>query len=323
MKRRDFVRNTALTALAVGIINPLEGFAGTGETYLESEDLSPGIKKDQDFPLNFIAIGDWGRSGESHQAEVARQMGEWATVNPNNFVISVGDNFYPAGVVSEHDPLWHYSFENIYTAHALQCNWYPILGNHDYGSDPDAQVRYSKISRRWNMPSRYYSKEVKLGRTSDKVLFVFIDTNPFARDEKEATDKQLIWINETLSQASADVKWKIVVGHHPYYTVGPRITNYDTLAVRQVLSSTLKKHKVDLYLSGHDHSLQHLTPEGCTPQFISGAGSELTPVKSGVAYSRFEAAEHGFMYFSINKNVVRVKAVSENGTILYETDLNK
>jgi len=26
----------------------------------------------------------------------------------------------------------------------------------------DAQVRYSKISRRWDMPARYYSKEVSL-----------------------------------------------------------------------------------------------------------------------------------------------------------------
>lgn len=323
MKRRDFVKNTALSAIAVTLINPLETLAGTPETYLESEDLSPALKKDEDFPLNFIAIGDWGRSGESHQAEVAKQMGEWATTNPNNFVISVGDNFYPAGVVSEHDPLWHYSFENIYTAHALQCNWYPILGNHDYGSDPDAQVRYSKVSRRWNMPARYYSKEIKLGRTKDKVLFVFIDTNPFARDETEQTEQQLAWINETLANASAEVKWKIVVGHHPYFTVGPRITNYDTLAVRKILADTLKKHKVDMYLSGHDHSLQHLTPVGYTPQFISGAGSELTPVKSGVSYSRFEAAEHGFMYFSINKDRLRAKAIGETGNVLYETDLHK
>ena len=323
MKRRDFVKNTALTALGVGLIHPLETFASTGETYLESEDLSPVLKSDEDFPLNFIAVGDWGRSGESHQLEVAKQMGEWANNNPNNFVISVGDNFYPRGVVSEQDPLWHYSFENIYTAHSLQCDWYPILGNHDYGSDPDAQIRYSKVSRRWNMPARYYTKEVKLGRTDDKVLFVFIDTNPFARDEVAETEKQIAWIDQTLAQASANIKWKIVVGHHPYYTVGPRIKNYDTLAVRRILATTLEKHKVDIYLSGHDHSLQHLKPEGFTHQFISGAGSELTPVQSGVPYSKFEAAEHGFMYFSLNKNRIRAKAIDDTGKVLYETELKR
>jgi len=323
MKRRDFVKNIALTALGVGLIHPLETFASTGETYLESEDLSPALKSDEDFPLNFIAVGDWGRSGESHQLEVAQQMGEWANNNPNNFVISVGDNFYPRGVVSEQDPLWHYSFENIYTAHSLQCDWYPILGNHDYGSDPDAQIRYSKVSRRWNMPARYYTKEVKLGRSDDKVLFVFIDTNPFARDEVAETEKQVAWIDQTLAQASAQVKWKIVVGHHPYYTVGPRIKNYDTLAVRRILAKTLEKHKVDIYLSGHDHSLQHLKPEGFTHQFISGAGSELTPVQSGVPYSKFEAAEHGFMYFSLNKNRIRAKAIDDTGKVLYETELKR
>lgn len=324
MKRRDFVKNTAITALAATIISPLQTLGATeAVTHLESDALSTAIKTDEDFPLNFIAVGDWGRSGEYHQAGVAKQMGEWAAAKPNNFVISVGDNFYPRGVVSEHDPLWHYSYENVYTAHSLQCDWYPILGNHDYGSDPDAQVRYSQVSRRWNMPARYYAKEVKLGRSADKVLFVFIDTNPFARDEAEETAKQMEWINQTLAQASADVKWKIVVGHHPYYTVGPRIKNYDTLAVRKILSSTLERHKVDIYLSGHDHSLQHLKPEGFTHQFISGAGSELTPVQSGVSYSRFEAEKHGFMYFSINKNRIRAKAVDESGEVLYETELKR
>jgi len=271
-----------------------------------------------------MALGDWGRNGEYDQLEVAKQMGIWGATHPNDFVISVGDNFYPLGVVNEMDPLWHYSFENIYTAHSLQCNWYPVLGNHDYGADPDAQVRYSKISRRWNMPARYYTKEISLGRDKGKALFVMIDTDPMLfESKKEYSEKQIAWINETLKNASADVKWKIVVGHHPCYTVGPRIKNYDTLTVREVLAKTLTDHQVDFYLSGHDHSLQHLKPEGFIHQFISGAGSELTPVSTGIPYSRFQASEHGFMYFSLNANRLNVKTINYSGAVLYETELNK
>ncbi|MDB5024171.1 MAG: acid phosphatase [Mucilaginibacter sp.] len=336
MKRRDFVVSTALTAIGATLINPLGALADAEVTHLESNDLSLSALKD-DFALHFMALGDWGRNGEYDQLEVARQMGQWATEHPNNFVISCGDNFYPSGVVSENDPLWHYSFESIYTAHSLQCDWYPVLGNHDYHTDVDAQVRYSKISRRWDMPARYYSKEISLNKdkdteikgpgkskTKDKVLFVMIDTDPFLHEAKaEYVQTQLKWLNETLEKASADVKWKIVVGHHPFYTVGPRINNYDTLMMRKALPKIFEDHKVDVYLSGHEHSLQHLKPEGFTHQFISGAGSELTRVTEGIPYSRFQASEHGFMYFSIDSNRLNVKAVSYTGKVLYETELKK
>ena len=323
MKRRDFVFGTALTTIGASLFNPMSLFAEGPVTHLSSEDVSPRAALANDYPLNFLAIGDWGRNGEYDQLEVAKQMGIWATTHSNDFVISVGDNFYPLGVVSELDPLWHYSFENIYTAHSLQCNWYPVLGNHDYGSDPDAQVRYSKISRRWNMSARYYTKEVGLGKNA-KVLFVMMDTDPFLfEDKKDYAEKQLEWVNNTLANATDDVKWKIVVGHHPYYTVGPRITNYDTLTMRKALAPVLEKHKVDVYLSGHDHSLQHLKPEGYTHQFISGAGSELTHVSEGIPYSRFQASEHGFMYFSVSPEKLHVTVVNQTGNVLYETDLSK
>lgn len=325
MKRREFVKNAGLTALGVSLLGPLEAAAAETVTYLDSEDVSPRAALADNYALHFMAIGDWGRNGEYDQTEVAKQMGKWAHDNRNDFVISVGDNFYPKGVVSEHDPLWNFSFENIYTAHSLQCDWFPVLGNHDYHSDPNAQIRYSQVSRRWNMPALYYTKEVVIDKAKgDKVLFVMIDTDPFLFEEKkEYCDKQLLWLNDTLSKASANVKWKIVVGHHPYYTVGPRIKNYDTLTMRKAMADVFEQHKVDIYLSGHDHSLQHLKPAGYTHQFISGAGSELTPVTSGIPYSRFQASEHGFMCFAINADAISVKAINLTGAVIYETKLTK
>jgi tartrate-resistant acid phosphatase type 5 len=342
MKRRDFVKNTALTALGTSLIAPLGAFAAAkAATHLESEDLTLLPKQKDNYTLHFMAVGDWGRNGEYDQVEVAKQMGLWGAEHTNDFVISNGDNFYPKGVVSEFDPLWHYSFENIYTAHSLQCDWYPVLGNHDYHSDVDAQIRYSKISRRWDMPARYYSKEFKLTKGKDedvptkdgekpqkkgkeKALLIFMDTDPFLHESMaDYVEKQMQWLNETLSKASEDVKWKIVIGHHPFHTVGPRITNYDTLTMRKALSKTFEDHKVDVYLSGHEHSLQHLKPEGYTHQFISGAGSELTAVTAGIPDCRFQASEHGFMYFAIDATRLNVTAINYEGKVLYQTELTK
>jgi tartrate-resistant acid phosphatase type 5 len=321
MKRRDFVIST----IGASLLNPLQNLAETPQvTHIESEDLTAQGRMADGYALNFMALGDWGRTGEFLQREVAQTMGSWGSKNRNNFVISTGDNFYPKGVVSEHDPLWHYSFENVYTAYSLQCDWYSILGNHDYMTDPDAQIRYSSISRRWIMPARYYSKEVPIGKTGAKLLLVMIDSNKmiFETDKEEAMT-QIAWIDKTLKGASADVTWKMVVGHHPYYTVGPRISNYETLSIRSYLAKTFEENKVDAYLSGHEHSLQHVKPEGHTHQFISGAGSEISTVTSGVSYSKFEAAENGFMYFSMDKSRMNVKVINHKGAVLYETNLSK
>jgi tartrate-resistant acid phosphatase type 5 len=340
MKRRDFVKNTALTAIGTSFLPQFDAIAKPMVTHLKSEDLTLLPKIKDNFAQHFMVVGDWGRNGEYDQAEVAKQMGLWGADHPTDFVISAGDNFYPKGVVSEFDPLWHYSFENIYTAHSLQCDWYPVLGNHDYHSDVDAQLRYAKISRRWDMPDRYYSKEISLAKggdkedgpvkeekkekTKSKALLVFMDTDPFLHESKaDYVAKQVTWLNDTLKQASADVTWKIVIGHHPFYTVGPRITNYDTLTMRTALSKIFEDNKVDVYLSGHEHSLQHIKPDGFTHQFISGAGSELTSVTSGIPYCRFQASEHGFMYFSMDPKRLNVKAINVAGKVLYETELTK
>lgn len=341
MKRRDFVKNTTLTAIGASLIAPIAAFAAPKVTNLESEDLTLLPKIKDDYALHFMAIGDWGRNGEYDQLEVAKQMGLWGAEHPNDFVISTGDNFYPKGVVSEFDPLWHYSFENIYTAHSLQCDWYPVFGNHDWHSDVDAQIKYGKISRRWNMPSRYYSKLIsvvkgkdnedepakkgeKVKKGNEKALLVMLDTDPFLHEHMaDYVAKQMEWLNDTLSKAGEEVKWKIVIGHHPYYTVGPRIENYDTLTMRKALTKTFEDHKVDVYLSGHEHSLQHLKPEGHTHQFISGAGSELTKVAEGVSYSRFQASEHGFMCFAIDAHRLNVRAINVEGKVLYQTELAK
>lgn len=290
------------------------------------------IKKDSS--LNFIAMGDWGRNGADHQKQVAKQMGITAADLKTQFIISTGDNFYPSGVVSEHDPLFKYSFEDIYTDFSLQWDWYPILGNHDYKSNPDAQVAYSKISRRWKMPARYYTKKFPInGDKSQQVLIVFMDTNPLIPEfynnseygpnvKGQDTTAQKKWLHKVLSDEDPNIKWKIVVGHHPIYTGGSRTNTYDTKAVRSTLKPILDKYNVDVYLSGHEHSLQYIKPSGKTHYFISGAASEKTPVKL-IQDMEMGASVYGFMTFSIRKNELFVQTINDEGEIIYSTSIKK
>jgi hypothetical protein len=106
---------------------------------------------------SFIALDDWGRNGEYNQHSVAGQMAVAARALDVQFILALGDNFYPSGVRSTADPQWRASFEDVYSAHALNVDWYVVLGNHDYKGNPQAEVDYSRVSRRWRMPARYDS----------------------------------------------------------------------------------------------------------------------------------------------------------------------
>ncbi len=283
--------------------------------------------------LKFIAMGDWGRNGADHQKKVAAQMGKTATALKTQFIIATGDNFYPAGVTSPHDPLWWFSYENIYTDFSLQWDWYPVLGNHDYMSNPDAQVKYTQISRRWQMPARYYSKKFDLpGDTASKILIVFIDTNPLipefyknktygpnVKTQDSALQKK--WLAKVFSDTSKNIKWKLVVGHHPMYTGGSRTEGYDTKAIRNSLQPLLKRFNVDAYITGHEHSLQEIEKNGIM-HYITGAASEKTNVKL-IEGSRFAASEYGFMVFAVTANKLHMQVVDYNGKILYTSIIEK
>ncbi|MDI9365660.1 MAG: tartrate-resistant acid phosphatase type 5 family protein [Flavobacterium sp.] len=284
--------------------------------------------------LNFLVMGDWGRNGANHQKQVADQMGKTAAEIKAQFIIATGDNFYPSGVISEFDPLFRYSFEDIYTAFSLQWDWYLVLGNHDYISKPDAQVAYSKISRRWKMPARYFSKKFYINKdTTQQVLIAFIDTNPLIPEfysnseygpnvKTQDSTQQKQWLQQVLSDASPNIKWKIVVGHHPMYTGGSRTDGYDTKAIRNSLQPMFDKYGVDMYLTGHEHSLQHLVTQGKMQHFISGAASEKTDVHL-ISESKMVASEYGFMTFTITNKKVLVQTIDEAGRIIYTTEINK
>lgn len=287
----------------------------TGDTYWKQEN-----------SINFLVVGDWGRNGEFHQKDVAKQMGLEAAKNHTSFVLSMGDNFYPDGVISTTDPQWNKSFEDIYTNYSLNIPWFTAFGNHDYRGNIQAQLDYSKISRRWRTTERYYSFEKTIPNSSEKALFVFIDSNPFdetlsrnrhsdlASQDKEA---QLEWLEKTLVTSTAS--WKIVIGHHPLYTTGVRRDKM--LDVRKVFLPIFEKHKVNAYLAGHEHDLQHQKPEGFTHYFVSGAGSEIRPVTKDEQQTKFAISDHGFMSMQLHKDQLNVQVINFEGKQLYQTTI--
>lgn len=272
--------------------------------------------------LNFLVVGDFGMNGQYEQKTVAAQMARFAKTD---FVVTVGDNFYNNGVKSAGDSQWQTSFEDIYTTPALQKDWFATLGNHDYRGKPAAEIAYSQSSPRWKMPARYYSvvKNLPEGGTA---RFLFIDTTPFVgeyygdNDYREVigqdTTAQWQWLEQELANATED--WKIVVGHHPVYSGG--INHGDTPEMVARLKPLLEQYGVQLYLSGHDHALQHLQASGmasAVDYVISGGGAKGNDVVA-TPELRFGRAEPGFLHLALSKDSLFVDFINYKGELAYQ-----
>jgi tartrate-resistant acid phosphatase type 5 len=274
--------------------------------------------------LDAMVIGDWGRRGHSMHRAVGVQMGRTAASVGSAYVISVGDNFYENGVTGVDDPQWQESFEAIYDAPSLQTPWHVILGNHDYIGDIDAQIDYSARSSRWRIPARYY---LRTDRLADGTLIDFfnIDTNPFViayrgtkvQVDGQDTAAQLRWLDRALGQSTA--AWKIVVGHHPIYTVARQ--HRDTPELIEQVLPLLRAHGVPVYINGHDHNLQDRAVEGI--RFITcGAGSKTSRVKVA-EQGEFSSDQHGFMPMSLSRDALLFSFVSETGEQLYQSSISR
>lgn len=285
---------------------------------------------------SFLVLGDFGRVGDYYQQDVARELGHATIALEAEFIVSVGDNFYPNGVASTTDYHWISSFETIYKDPSLYTDWYVALGNHDYRGNVQAQIDYSNVSRRWNMPARYYSKTFEVN-DNERLLLIVMDSNPYIDSYHEDpekytgvaaqdTAKQTQWLIEQLKTDDPQVKWKVVVGHHPLYSGGKRKESEDTKLFEKKFADLFDQHQVDAYICGHEHDLQIIKPQGrFTTQFLSGAASEVR-ASGNREGTIFAAAEPGFMAFSIVDGKMLVQTVRANETgakVLHKYELTK
>jgi len=274
--------------------------------------------------VNFIYISDWGGKAGSTQKAVAEQMGITAKKLHTKFIITGGDNYHGDGIDSENSPRWISEFEDVYTDKSLFIPWYPSLGNHDNNGSPNAEIQYSTKSKRWVFPSRYYAHTYRLDNGVE-ILFVHLDTSPFVDSYRKNPEKyhfssedpkiQIRWLDSVLSHSTA--KWKFVIGHHPVYSASSK--HGDTQEIIENILPVLVKNRVNVYLCGHDHIMQHLF-HAPIDYFICGTGAGHRDVEKRDDVV-FEAASAGFLNCTVSDKNIIVTYISDNGETLYTTTI--
>mmetsp|Transcript_60892 Transcript_60892/g.181433 ORF Transcript_60892/g.181433 Transcript_60892/m.181433 type:complete len:412 (+) Transcript_60892:91-1326(+) len=319
-------------------------------------------------PYSFITLGDWGAVGlgsfhVNAVKEVAEQMGRTAAERQAEFVVNVGDNFYYCGIQNTSDFQLQEDYISVYTAEALRVPWYSALGNHEYGYNVDAQVQFTQDdpTKRWYLPSRFYTKRIEMGAGQHLSLIV-LDTSPCVSAYRSSSPSgwdpcssefptcdpimegpcrfhenileqdcgtQFAWFQTQL--ASVDKSdWLIIMGHHPA----------DEMDVEDFLS-VMQAHGFDLYLNGHVHVLEQYSVDGNQAFVTSGAGGMVHTADqdndprcqagfNGTGLGRgtesvFRQKTAGFTAHTFSEDFTTLKTdyISTNGEVLHSFTVTK
>ncbi|MBF0127428.1 MAG: metallophosphoesterase [Magnetococcales bacterium] len=268
----------------------------------------------------FFALGDQG-SGSEDQRRVAQAMERVAARSGGvDFVLLLGDNFYPDGVVSVRDPQWQTKFEQIYTGPILDGTpFYPIIGNHDARSSVEAQVEYGQKrhgSGRWRMGGRNGLLDQGGGADGKRPLVRLV-----LLDATLSLAEQNRFLQASFVPSSAQPVWRLVASHYPLRSSG---AHGDSKELLNDFLPALRSVGVDVHLSGHDHHLELLRPPGEPVYVVSGAGGfSLYPLKNRRPWSEFVARKYGFVRVAVTRAVLELTFYDDRANQLHRMAINR
>jgi len=256
------------------------------------------VKTNSSRHVRVLAFGDFGEHGNSRQQRIAEAMARYHADKHFDFAITLGDNFYPAGIATPTDDRWEHEFNRFYGS--MRIPFFASLGNHDWvlADSPAAEILHAGGSDRWRMPASRYSF------VAGPVQFFALDTNLVTRAE-------LDWLEAELGRSSA--RWKVVYGHHPIYSDG----KYgDDAALRDRLMPILRG-RANLYICGHEHNLQHIADENGVHFVIAGGGGAGTYPTKPASRSLYAANQNGFAVIEADRRTLSVSLVDGDQKVLH------
>ena len=266
-----------------------------------------------------------GMIPESGMDEVSAAMKAYCLTEQRcDFGVLLGDNIYPSGATLGADgiedskrfkDLLQDPFGDLVESPADYLT-YVTLGNHDWETSRAggfAQIRYLETAPGFYIDGPFYSVKPPAGEGQVE-LFVIdtsmilatvdvradtlnddgsegslgdieepdYDVHPMTDDERN----QVQWLENALSNSTA--RWKLVLAHHPLWSSsGGKFEQARVL--RELLMPALCRY-ADLYLAGHEHTLEIHT-DNCETvlgepaeqplvQIVSGAGAKQRPIHS-------------------------------------------
>ncbi len=297
---------------------------------------------------------------------VAEAMTDYCrSVAQCQFGVMLGDNIYPDGATLGADGRDDAKrFQDLFATPYGAFGWgdrdfriYATMGNHDWHTSREgalAQVRYLSSTRPFYMdgldfavqpPSAKGMVEVfsidthvllagekvldgKLADDGSEIATTKLDASePWAVPATDAERALVANLERRLKASTA--RWKIVIGHHPFWSSsGGKFEQARTL--RAVLLPTLCRY-ADLYLAGHEHTLEVATDSCATavpgeglaplPNIVSGSAAKQRPLNTAfMAHQQRNYPQYrplyvrgmiwGFAHLTLTDNAATVTMIS-------------
>ena len=125
------------------------------------------------------------------------------------------------------------------------------------------------------------------------------------------------WLKQALQKAQ-DAKWKIVVLHHPLYSVRGK---YRHLFLRRLFDPLIREYGVDIVLQGHEHCYARMITKdknnsAKTPIYlISQASPKDYRINYYKEYDRFGNGLRFYQTIDVSADTLSLKAFTENGDL--------
>jgi len=193
--------------------------------------------------FSFAATGD-SRDGANEFTKVANSM---YAKNPD-FVLFAGDLTHHGNMASEWTT-WFNSVDSLaYNKIMFTCE-----GNHD----AEAPLTYLNM---FNLPTNGDGSDYNFySYTHGNTLFIVLnfEYGDVAPNNPADWTAQTTWMSNLLSTIDTNkIKWKVVMWHEPYYTVGSSAGDMSYAGWWPVFD----KYGVDLVINCHDHNYQRFKP---------------------------------------------------------------
>lgn len=221
-----------------------------------------------------------------------------------------------------------YMFVGDFAERPMNCYWEeayrsvdsiapskPLLvspGNHEYlkGLTRVLEKRFA-YTFSYLLESRYKGNNVYALDYRDATL-ITLDSNRdpwFMFSQRE-------WLEQTLQNSRK--KWKIVMLHHPVYSIKGKMKN---LPVRWMFDDLFRKYGVDLVLQGHEHNYARMTaktPDGTmtTPLYlVSHASPKTYSLAFDQRYDRFGTNHRFYQLIDVVSDTLRLNTYLENDSL--------
>jgi predicted MPP superfamily phosphohydrolase len=200
------------------------------------------LNANSDSLFSFVYVGDVQDKADGFSRQLLPEIAERF---PTDFWIFAGDL-----IERPHDQYWNEFFVAT-QPFRMSVPITSCTGNHDYLKGIERRLEERFIyTFPYFLAEQHDNMAVYAMRYGD-AAFIYLDTN---RDFWHLYSQRQ-WLEQALKETQM-AKWRIVVMHHPVFSIRHKNNN---LLIRKAFQSLFAKYKVDLLLAGHEHAYARKT----------------------------------------------------------------